>query len=51
MSKKTALSNDEIVDLGKKIFEIIKDFVDSDDGWHFSEETHGVKMYKYVFCF
>jgi len=50
MSKKTTLSDDQIVDLGKKIFEIIKGYIDSEDGWHFSEETHGVKMYKYVLC-
>ena len=47
MSKKTPLTNDEIVELGKKIFEIIKVWLDSDEGWTFSEETHDVRMYKY----
>jgi hypothetical protein len=46
MSKKTPLANDEIVELGKKIFEIIKVWLDSDEGWTFSEETHDVRMYK-----
>lgn len=48
MSKKHQITNEEIIDLGKQIFQIIDAWLTSDEGWHFQEETHDVRMYKYV---
>lgn len=40
-------TNEEIIELGEKIYEIIQKYLSSEDGWTFVEEIHDVKMYKY----
>lgn len=42
------LSNDELIALGKEIWDMIHTWLDNDSDWHFCEETSDVKMYKYV---
>lgn len=39
-------TNEEIIELGEKIYEIIQKYLSSEDGWTFVEEIHDVKMYK-----
>lgn len=41
------LTDPQIVELGKQIYDIIDPYIRTDDGWTFCEEAHHVKMYKY----
>jgi hypothetical protein len=47
MSKQN-LSDEQIVELGKKIWTIIEARLGTEHGWDFQETVHDVQMYMYV---